>query len=115
MIKIKNKEYSGNILLNNDERLVVSVCTIEKFEDVAHFICDVTSVTETFPDGSEKTYVVTAPVAAKVVAKNVYSLEFSTKPTEMQELENKIAEQNAIIESMSSDFDSMLVAMLEGK
>lgn len=114
MIKLNDKEYSGSILLNTDERLVVSICTVERFEDVAQFICNVTSVTETLPDGSENTYLVTAPVSAKVVTKNVYSLEFSTKPTKTQELENKIAEQSVVIDNMSSDLDSMLIAMLEG-
>lgn len=115
MIKLNNKEYSGSVLLHDEERLVVSINTADRFEDVAQSICNVTSVTEIFANGSEDTHVVTAPVAAKIVAKSVYSLEFSTKPTKTQALENKIAEQNAIIESLSSDLDSMLIAMLEVK
>ncbi|MBQ7540686.1 MAG: hypothetical protein IJT44_00155 [Clostridia bacterium] len=113
MIKIKDKVYSGSILLDADYRLIVSVCTTDRFEEVAESICDVTCVTEVFSDGTETTHVVTAPICAKIISTYVYSLEFSTKPSETQELENRIAEQNEIIESLSSDLDAMLIAMLE--
>lgn len=113
MIRIKDKEYSGSILLDDGERLVVSISTTDSFEEVAESICDVTVVTEVFSDGTETKHVVTAPICAKIIAKFVYSLEFSTKPSDVEELEKKIAEQRKVIESMSSDMDAMLIAMLE--
>jgi len=107
MVKIKNREYSGQVMQTLDDMLIVTVHTVDDFNEVAQSIVNVTEITETDAEGNTKVYNVTAPISAGVVSPYVYSLKFSTKPTPAKIMQDKIQEQSEMI-------DALLVALLEG-
>lgn len=120
MIKILDKEYDGYIADNGNETLNVVLHTWEGFDDVATAMTQVTSI-ESVKDGVSTVYTVTAPISAKVVGLNLYSIVFSTKPSPSVVLERKVEEQAAIIQEqadtiqeLSDTIDQLLVDSLEG-
>lgn len=107
MLRIKDREYSGHVYTEGNEKLVAVIHSTDEYRDIAEYMIDVTSITEISEDGNEIQYTVTAPICARMISTNIYSFDFSTKPSYKQELENKIEEQNQLI-------DSLIVAFLEG-
>lgn len=106
-IKLKDKEYSGYIAANGGDTLTVILHTTDDFGDVANYMIDVTKVISVEQNGCENVFTVTAPLAAKQISLNVYSIEFSTKLTVEQEFE-------ASLQSQSDAIDELLVMLLEG-
>ena len=107
MIRIKNREYSGQVISTLDDMLVVTVHTADDFNEVAQSIVNVTEIIETDAEGNSTVYNVTAPISAGIVSQYVYMLKFSTKPTPAKIMQDKIQEQSEMI-------DALLVALLEG-
>lgn len=106
MVKIKNQEYSGQVISTLDDVLIVTVHTADDFNEVAQSIANVTEITETDAEGNVRVYNVTAPISAGIISPCVYSLKFSTKPTPMKVMQDKLSEQSEAI-------DALLIALLE--
>ncbi len=107
MVIYDGKEYSGNIICNEDARRVtVILYTTDSVDDIAQAACHVSSVTETDENGHSKSYTVAAPVSTSVVSTHVYAVEFTTELTDMQKLARVVQEQ-------SDTIDSLLVMVLE--
>ena len=106
MIKLKEKEYSGYVVKNENDVLTVVIHTADNFDEIAKYITDVTSVTWSKSEQDETVYNITVPLSAKRVSQNVYALDFSTKPTETQQME-------ATLQAHSDAIDEMLVMLLE--
>lgn len=106
-IKLKDKEYNGYIAASGNDILTIILHTTDDFGEVANYMADIAEITSVEQDGTESVYIVTAPLSAKQVSQNVYSIEFSTKPTPFQEYE-------ASLQSQSDAIDELLVMLLEG-
>lgn len=120
MIKILDKEYDGYLAENADETLTVVLHTWEGFDDVVAAMTDVKSI-ENIKDGKSTVYNVTAPVSARVVGLNLYSIVFTTKLAPTEELTRKVEEQSEIIsqqadtiQELSDTIDTLLIDSLEG-
>ena len=107
MVKWNSKEYSGKIMRHDEDILSVVVYTSDGFDDVASSVLGVKEVTEWTSDTDKTVYSVVSPVSSKIISQNTYYLEFSTKEPLIKQLEDKIQEQNSII-------DELLIAILEG-
>ena len=105
-IKLKDKEYRGYVATSGDDTLTIILHTTDDFNEVANYMTDVAQVVSVEQDGTESAYIVTAPLAAKQVSQNIYSIEFSTKPTPFQEFETSL-------QSQSDAIDELLVMLLE--
>lgn len=106
MVKINDIEYSGYVT-EGDNEITVIISTIDTIQDVISKMTSVKEIEEKGMNGIDKTYVVTNPISAAVVSRNVYAIRFSTKPTPTQQLEEKTQEMSDVI-------DELLVMMLEG-
>lgn len=106
MVKMNNIEYSGYVNEDEDEITVV-IATAEFLKDIVDKMTEVKEVIYSEVNSVEKTYVVTNPLSAATVSRNVYAIRFSTKPTPTQLLEAKSQE-------MSDAIDELLVMVLEG-
>lgn len=120
MIKILDKEYDGYLAENADETLTIVIHTWEGFDDVVAAMTDVKSI-ENIKDGKSTVYNVTAPVSARVVGLNLYSIVFTTKLAPSEALERKVAEQDEIIatqantiQELSDAIDQLMIDSLEG-
>lgn len=120
MIRISDKEYDGYIAENQDDSLTVILHTWEGFDDVCTAMTDVKSI-ESVTDGKSTVYNVTAPVSARVVGLNLYSIVFTTKLAPAEALERKVAEQDEIIatqantiQELSDAIDQLMIDSLEG-
>jgi hypothetical protein len=120
MIRISGKEYDGYIAENQDESLTVILHTWEGFDDVCTAMTDVKSI-ESVTNGESTVYNVTAPVSARVVGLNLYSIVFTTKLAPTEELTRKVEEQAEIIsqqadtiQELSDTIDQLLIDSLEG-
>lgn len=107
MVRIKGKEYSGQVVADANEQITVVIATSDLLKDVAEMITDVTEVSDISSAGIETVHIVTCPISASIVSPNLYALKFSTKPTATQQLEAKNKE-------LSDAIDDILVTMLEG-
>lgn len=107
MVRWKNKEYSGKIMRNDNEVLSVVVYTSDGFEDVSASLNGVTEVVEWTTEEDVSTYSVVAPKSSKIISANTYYIEFSTQQPLIKQLEDRIHEQNDVI-------DALLIAILEG-
>ena len=107
MVSFNDKRYSGNVIQSEDEKLIVVIYTVDSFSDVLASTNNLSTIEETDVNGSVNSYHVTVPLSAKEVSHNVYSIEFSTKPTFNQEMQNRIEEQDEII-------NTLLALLLEG-
>ena len=107
MLKINGSLYKGNIMEQDNEKLIAVVQSNDTFIEFMDAMVGVKQVLEVFDDGREVSYTVSFPVRAQTVYPNVYSIEFSRKPSVTDELTRKIEEQNEAI-------DALLIMMLEG-
>lgn len=105
MLRIKEREYSGQVFEGANETLTVVIYSTDLFQDVTEYIADAEEITVT-SDGDVRTYMVSSPIAAKVISNCVYSMEYSTKVPFEQEMKDKLEEQSTAI-------DMLLVALLE--
>ena len=106
MIQWKDKIFSGQVMKNRDDVLAVTICTVETFRDVTASMNGVTEVFQYTTLDDRESFLVYGPHLAKIVAPNVYYLEFSTKPPLNQRIEAELQEQSKAI-------DDLLVALLE--
>ena len=102
MIKINGREYSGNVVNSDDETLTVMLFTSDSFQDVLANTQDVNQVSD-----EQTTYNVTGAMRANIIENGVYYLVFSCKPTVIQQLEQKLQQQDNAI-------DDILVMLLGG-
>lgn len=107
MVEFLNRTYSGKVIRNDNDRLVLILNTADSIEDLAPLMPGITQINEIIEGGYETVYTVTAPISFRVVSNNVYSFEFSTKPTLQQETE-------ARMQSLSDAVDDLLIMVLEG-
>jgi hypothetical protein len=120
MIRILDEEYDGYIAVNDNETINVILHTWKGFDDIASSMTDVKSI-ESVKDGESTVYNVTAPVSARVVGLNLYSIVFTTKLAPTEELTRKVEEQAEIIsqqadtiQELSDTIDTLLIDSLEG-
>ena len=107
MLKWNDKTYSGKIINVGEETISVCVYTADRFQDVVLSLADVKQITEYTNEADEKSYRVTCHKQSRILSPNTYYIEFSTKPTFQQYLDEKFQEQSDMI-------DALLVALLEG-
>ena len=107
MLRINGTLYDGNVVDHNEDRIIIVVHYPGSFTEFADAIIDTKQIVDVDAVGGEKTYVVSSPLQATNVSKNVYSAEFNCKPTINDELANRIQEQSDAI-------DALLVMLLEG-
>ena len=104
MVTINNKTYSGNVVASNNETLTVMVFTSDSFQDV---LANTLNVNQVIDSETNTAFNVTEALRATVVDNGVYYIVFSRKPTVMQQLEQRIQQQDNAI-------DDILVMLLEG-
>jgi len=107
MVRLKSKEYSGYLDTSHENAIVAVISTTDLFADIAAQTQQLAEVVETDSLGNETSYVVTRPLGIQTISPGMYAVHLSTKPTETQALEQKIQEQNTVI-------DELLAAILEG-
>jgi len=107
MVRINGKVYSGEVMNNKEDSIVVVIYTAESLRDIAATLTEVSEITEFFGEEDGKIYNVTTPLSAKTISSNVYALEFSTKPTYEMEVKTELQKQSDAI-------DDLLVMILEG-
>ena len=91
MIEFNGKQYSGTILKNDSEELVVSICTNDLIPDICLALNGVKAVTEITEAGSTVYNVNTATNISNTL-KGIYAITFSKKLTIIQEMSNAIDE-----------------------
>ena len=106
MIRLGNKEYSGNIARNTDSELIVLIYSSDAFNDVISGTEKLNKVIEIGSDGAETVIEVSNATRASMVQNGIYSISFSKQLPLQQKLMKMIEEQNEII-------DSLLVMNLE--
>lgn len=98
MIEINGKKYSGAVIRNEENELIVSINTIDTLQDLCLAMNDVRTVTET-NNGGTNVHNVNNAVAINQSVKGVFTITFSKKPT--------------VIQEMNQAIDALLVMMLE--
>lgn len=107
MVRIKGKDFSGNVFDQEENILTVVVYSDYSVRDIANFMLDATEVVCYTDDGNEIIYPVNHSVSCTQITNNVYSLKYSTKPTVEEELQNQIDAQSRTI-------DALMALVLEG-
>lgn len=105
MITINNKTYSGSVITANDEAVTVVIHTVDTFQDV---LANTLSVNQVIDSETQTVFNVTEAVRANVIDKGTYYIVFSCKPSVLQQMENRIHQQDSAI-------DDILVMLLGGK
>ncbi len=103
MITINDKTYSGNIVTHDAETLSVMIYTNDSFQDVLANTLNVNQVAD-----ENAVHMVTGAMRANVIEQGIYYIVFSCKPTLIQEMQNRIQQQDSAI-------DEILVMLLEGE
>ena len=91
MIEFNGKQYSGRILKNDAEELVVSICSNDLIQDICLVLNGVKTVTETTEGGSTAYNVNTATNIGNTV-NGIYIITFTKKLTIIEEMSNTIDE-----------------------
>ena len=99
MIEFNGKQYSGSIIKNDSEELVVSICSNELIPDICLALNGVKAVTET-NDGGSTVYNVNTATNVSNTLKGIFTITFSKRLT--------------VIQEMSQAIDDLLVMVLEG-
>ena len=99
MIEFNNKQYSGSIVKNDSDELIVSICTNDTLPDICLALNGVKTVTET-TEGGSTAYTVSTATNVGASLKGVFTITFTKKQT--------------IIEEMSNAIDELLVIVLGG-
>lgn len=107
MIKIKDKEYSGNVFNADDDILTVVVYSDYSVIDLANITAEAKEIIEIGSDGTEVIYKVNHPVSASEISHHVFTLKYSTKQTNEEKITEQLEEQNEMI-------DTLLALILEG-
>lgn len=102
MVSINGREYSGSVVSRNAETLTVMLFTSDSFQDILANTLNVNQVAD-----ENSVYNVTGAVRANVVDDGVYYVVFSCKPSILQEMQEKIKNQDNAI-------DDILVMLLGG-
>ena len=99
MIEFNGKQYSGSIVKDDSEELIVSISSNEMLPDICLAVDNVKTVVETTVGGSTAHNVNKATYIGSTI-KGVYTITFTKKLTVMEEMNKAI--------------DDLLVMVLEG-
>ena len=100
MIEFNGRSYSGSVIKNDSEELIVSILTVDNLQDICIALDGAKTVTETGLNGTNTAVSVTKAVQVNASAKGCYTIVFSKKLTAIEELNQAI--------------DLLLVMVLEG-
>lgn len=100
MIIINGNNYSGHVIHDDEDTLLISIYTISTLTDLCVALNNVTEVEEELLDGTSKIYVVNRASNISSTGSNVFNITFQKK--------------RPLIEEMNAAIDSLLVMVLEG-
>lgn len=100
MIRFNGHEYSGNVVYENEDELVVSIYTLDTIQDICINLNNVKTVYSITETGVEVAHNVNIASSVVNTGRSIFTIKFGKKLT--------------FLEEMSSAIDSLLVMALEG-
>lgn len=100
MITINGNSYSGNVIHDDENTLLISIYAISTLPDLCIVLTNVKEVAEQMLDGTTKVYVVDRASEVSNVGNNLFNITFQKK--------------KPLIDEMNDTIDTLLALVLEG-